>query len=436
MSAIEVEPWVDSTRADSTLERLQSLMTELADLVNDTSPATEACRIDRITLLERLRAATAALQFAETVRFARDRVAASMAKDVDPREIGAGLADELGLACRLSPFHGGRRLETARALWFDLPQTYAALTRGDLSERVAESIVEQTRHLDHDQRMAVDAQIHAAGITGMGVRAAQACAKKQAYEIDRQAYVDRGRTARKDRRVTLRPAPDTMSFLTGYLPVEQGVSCWKALLTAADTAKVAGDERTRGQIMADTLVERITGQATAADVNVELQILLPAAVLADPDSSRTATIEGMGPIPGRLARDLVDLSRGQKTWRTVNGEVNPASGPERGTVTAISPRKRRFTGQLADLIKLRDQTCRMPYCDAPIRHLDHIVEFARGGPTTLANGQGLCERHNQLRNVAGWRTDVLQPGRRGRPHETLITTPTGHQYRSRAPAPP
>ena len=221
------------------------------------------------------------------------------------------------MACQLSAFQGGRRLGAARALWFDLPQTFAALTAGALSERVAEAVVHETRHLDHDLRQQVDQQVIAAGITEMGIWAATACAKKYAYEADRAGYVERGRTERKQRRVTLRPAPDTMSFLTGHLPVEQGVACLAALKLHTDALKAVGDARTRGQIMADTLVERITGQATATDVNVEVQIVLPAELLTDPASNRTAIVQGYGPIPGQLATQIIDASQGRKTWRKV-----------------------------------------------------------------------------------------------------------------------
>ena len=71
----------------------------------------------------------------------------------------------------------------------------------------------------------------------MGPRSAAACARKHAYEADREGYVQRGRTERKNRRVGLRPAPDTMSLLTGYLPAEQGVACLKALRQQTDAVK-------------------------------------------------------------------------------------------------------------------------------------------------------------------------------------------------------
>ena len=317
VSAIQLEPVPDAPSADRLVARLDELLAELAGEVADCTPVSDAVRIDRIARLEKLRAVTAALQLAETVRFGQSQTAAQLAKKVHPRQIGAGIADQIGLACGLSAFQGGRRLGAARALWFDLPQTFAALTAGDLSERVAEAVVHETRHLEHDLRQQVDEQVIAAGITEMGLWAATACAKKYAYEADRAGYVARGRTERKQRRVTLRPAPDTMSFLTGHLPVEQGVACLAALKLHTDALKAVGDARTRGQIMADTLVERITGQATATDVNVEVQIVLPAELLTDPASNRTAIVHGYGPIPGQLATQIIDASRGRKTWRHV-----------------------------------------------------------------------------------------------------------------------
>ena len=67
------------------------------------------------------------------VAFAQSQAAEQMAHNVHPREIGRGIGDQIGLACRLSPYHGARRLGVARALWFDLPHSYAALTAGQLS---------------------------------------------------------------------------------------------------------------------------------------------------------------------------------------------------------------------------------------------------------------------------------------------------------------
>jgi hypothetical protein len=68
------------------------------------------------------------------------------------------------------------------------------------------------------------------------------------------------RGAEADRRVSLRPAPDTMSLVTGLVPVAQGVAVHAALSAHADTLRAGGDPRSRGQIMADTFVERLTAR--------------------------------------------------------------------------------------------------------------------------------------------------------------------------------
>jgi hypothetical protein len=419
--------------SDPVVARLDDLLAELAAMVADGSPVADADRIDRLDRLERARAAIAAVQTAEMVRFAQSQVAQQLAADVHPQCIGQGIADQIALACRVSPWEGSRRLGMARALWFDLPKTYAQLTHGRLHERVAEHVVTETRHLGAEQRQVVDAAVNAAGIEKMGLRAAAQCARKHAYEIDSAGYVDRGRSERKHRRVSLRSAPGTMSLLTGYLPVEQGVACWAGLRKQADTLKGAGDPRTRDQIMADLLVERLTGQARAEDVNIEVQLMMPLDSLLDPTVERAAQLLGFGPLPGPLAREVVLNSKGRKWWRRLFTQPAGGSGM---AVLGGDPHRRRFDGWLAQLIELRDQTCRDPYCEAPIRHTDHVVPFRSDGPTTLANGRGVCARGNYVREMPGWNVEVIRSGLIGRPHAIQITTPTGHRYTSEAPHPP
>ena len=241
--------------ADAVVGRLDQILDELATVVADGTLASDAARIDRIARLEKLRAVTVARQAAESVRFAQSQVAEQLAADVHPDAIGRGIAEQIALACRISPVAAARRLNIARAWWLELPDTYAQLTAGELSERVAETIVAETRHLEPEKRRHVDKQLKAAGLTKLGLKAATACVRKAAYEVDRQAYIQRSRTERKHRRVGIRPAPDTMAVLTGDLPVEQGIACYAALRQHADTAVATGDSRTRDQIMADTLVD-------------------------------------------------------------------------------------------------------------------------------------------------------------------------------------
>ena len=82
-------------------------------------------------------------------------------------------------------------------------------------------------------------------------------------------------------------------------------------------------------------------------------------------------------------------------------------------------------------IGLRDQTCRTPYCDAPIRHLDHAQPRHRDGPTSADNGLGECERCNYTKESPGWR--VTAGSDENGVHTAEFTTPTRHRYRSTAP---
>jgi hypothetical protein len=195
-----------------------------------------------------------------------------------------------------------------------------------------------------------------------------------------------------------------MSMLSGYLPAEQGVACLKSLRDHTDAAKAAGDPRCRDQIMADTLVERLTGQATAADVNAEVQIVMDLDALLDASNQTSAELGGYGPLPADLARDLLATSKGRLWWRRLYAA--PFGGPLAGG----DPHRRNFDGQLRKLIMWRDRVCRDPYCDAPIRHIDHIQRHSDGGLTIYPNGRGECERGNYARRCPAGRSKSSPAG--------------------------
>ncbi len=235
-----------------------------------------------------------------------------------------------------------------------------------------------------------------------------------------------------------------MCYLTAYLPVAQGVAVHAALTVAAATARAAGDERGKGQVMADTLVERVTGQASAEAVPVEVQVvitdraLFTGALGSGPIDQAPAQIPGYGTVPAAFARDLIRPvdpgvpSRDDVTAATV-WLRRLYTHPDDGTLVATESTRRTFTGGLRRLLIARDGTCTTPWCDAPIAHLDHVVPHADGGPTTAHNGRGLCARCNYTQEHPGWRArPETAPPHRWR-HTIVTTTPTGHRYTSNAP---
>jgi hypothetical protein len=86
---------------------------------------------------------------------------------------------------------------------------------------------------------------------------------------------------------------------------------------------------------------------------------------------------------------------------------------------------------VARFIDVRDDTCRTPYCDAPIRHHDHATSHHRGGPTKVVNGLGECERCNYAKEAPGWSVATRCDDKGC--HTAEFTTPTGARYHSTAP---
>ena len=173
-----------------------------------------------------------------TDHLAAARTAREAERGVPAAKRCQGLAAEIALARRSSP-HPRRSRASA---WpgrssARCPHTLDLLTRGEISEWRATLVVRETAVLSAEHRAQVDAEL-AGKLAHLGDREAAAKARAIGYRLDPGSAIRRTRGARSDRHVSLRPAPDTMSYLTAFLPVEQGVACLAALQHAADTARV------------------------------------------------------------------------------------------------------------------------------------------------------------------------------------------------------
>jgi hypothetical protein len=74
-----------------------------------------------------------------------------------------------------------------------------------------------------------------------------------------------------------------------------------------------------------------------------------------------------------------------------------------GKRVECSVTSRFFTGATRRAIELRDQACCHEFCEVRAERceIDHIIPYAKGGPTEQGNGQVLCGFHNRLRNHQG-----------------------------------
>lgn len=401
-------------------------MFDLAALTSVDPLADEAELIAVIAELERLKSAAAAGQARATAALDERRRAAEAAAGVPTKQRGRGISTEVALARRDSPSRGNRHLGFAKALVHEMPYTLAALECGALSEWRATLIVRESACLSVADRRALDAEMCAdiSSLDGKGDSRITADAKGIACQLDVQSVVERVAKAESERNVTCRPAPDAMTYVTALLPVAQGVSVYAALRRSADTTF---DDRSRGQVMADTFVERITGRPAEVPEPVAVNLVMSDQALLG-NANSPAIVDGYGPIPAEVGRRLVGSAVGDARSKATLRRLY--RHPKSSALVAMESRSRCFPKGLAKFIGLRDQICRTPYCDAPIRHRDHAVPKNKGGPTHALNGLGMCAHCNYVKESSGWEVSTCEENG---VHTAEFITPTGANYQSTAP---
>ncbi|SDL35859.1 HNH endonuclease [Arthrobacter sp. ov407] len=446
MDGIQGPETVPADPAPATAVTVAELARILAFL---PAPDSAAGLIDEIRDLEDLKSAMAARQARHAVALDVSQRRDQAAAGVPAEKLGAGIGAQIALARRESPAKGGRLLGLAKALVTEMPHTLAALQTGQLNEWRATLLVRETACLTAADRSAVDEELapDTGTLSGVGDRRLVATARAAAYRLDPRTVTDRAAHAASERYVSLRPAPDAMACLTALLPVAQGVAVYTALTRHADTLRATGDPRTGGQAMADTLVERSTG-TPGGITGIEIQLIMTDRTLFQADSE-PARLPGYGTVPAEWARTLINGTTPDPGGPNRSGGAAGSAGdtafrlwlrrlythPRTGDLIGMESRARLFPPGHRRFIRARDDTCRTPYCDAPIRHLDHIIAHHTGGQTTTDNGAGLCEACNQTKETPGWTArPAADPGSgSGDRHTIEFTTPTGHIYHSTAP---
>ena len=384
-------------------------------------PATAVECVEELEEIERLKSALCARQARLTARLDETGVRTTTCEKAT--------ATEVGLARHESPHRGARLLKLARGLVEDHPEVLALLDSGDLNERRAELIINETADLTLAGRRAADRAIAASILEQptLGDRDLVDVARRIVLRIDESAALRKRAKAHRERHVKGRSRADGAGEVTGVVADWQMAAIMASLGERADLMRHQGDERSRAQLMADLFVERLAGLPGAGGVPVMLDLIMDVETLFG-DGNEPAEVPGLGPIPAGIARRLLLASPKARTKvRRLFADTDH--------LVAMESTSRTFDGLLRQFIRLRDRRCRTPWCDAPIRHLDHITDSADGGPTSLHNGQGLCEACNYAKQDPGITHQVISEDI-VEAHTTWLTTPTGAGYDSRAPAPP
>jgi uncharacterized protein DUF222 len=194
-----------------------------------------------------------------------------------------------------------------------------------------------------------------------------------------------------------------------------------ALESLVQAGRCAGDERTRGQQLADALVQLCDNALASGSLPVlrghKPQVIVKVGLedLADPATGRGAAQLGFS----------AQISAARARWLACDGAVTRiVMGPngmplEHGrTVRLVPPHVRRAA-------EVRDGGCVFTGCAAPTHWCDvhHLLEWINGGETSLANSALLCERHH-TKVHHGFRVERQPDGRwrTWRPDGTEIRT--------------
>jgi hypothetical protein len=319
----------------------------------------------------------------------------------------------------------GHQLNSADTLVTGFPRLLAACTNGTVSLAAARVVADETATLTTAQQRRIDVEVTADAQT-MTPGRLRTATRYRVIEVDPDAAANRELVARAKRNVHIIAHPDGVGTLAALLHAEEAVACHQVLDAYARGRRADGDQRTIAELMADTLVERITGISKPTDMWVEVQMVIAASSLLG-ETTQPAIINGYGAITPTLARAL---AAGASTFAR-----RLVCDPIDGQLIHTDTHRRCFDGALRRYLHAADQVCRMPVCEAPIRHLDHIHEHRHGGPTSGINAQGLCRGCHTTKHSTGWIVDIETASAQARFRRPGLTwiTPTGYRYYSRPP---
>ncbi len=402
------------------------------DPLPDTAPGTAHEALAVLAGIDHLRSSLSAVDAAWQVtaeqRIRRD----DQEQGVPVAKQGRGAAHEIGLARRVSPASSAFSLASARRLVQHMPGTIDSLWTGDLTERQASTVASSLDGADPSTCARIDQMIadHPETLQGKGQKELRSDLETMIQRLKPETSRERAERAARSRHVTMTPLADGMARVTAILRGVDAVGMMQALRTRAESLRAAGAKESVPALEADLLVDAVrtgvagdrsgtAGRRPSPTPGLDVGIVITdTALLGRGDDTECARLEGYGAIPAHVVTDTL---RGSPPGHLRHQEAEHPdrdvtafyrrlyASPRSGELIGMESRARRFPAGLARMIRWRDVTCRTPWCNAMIRQIDHAVPYSRGGPTTYANGQGLCVRCNLLKELGRWELTPLAP---------------------------
>ncbi|RSM55133.1 HNH endonuclease [Amycolatopsis sp. WAC 01376] len=330
------------------------------------------------------------------------------------------VTEEVALRFSVTRNHAFLLVETSCALVARLPNTLAALERGDIDLYKASKVMQLTREVSDEVAAQVDAWL-TNRLADRDPGAIRGSVSHAVQKFDPDGYRERAAKKRALRHISLEHNDETMSTLAGHLPTEVASSIYASMSRAARDRRNKDKSRTLDQHRADIFAERLLAEDGHGKPRAHIHVYVDFLTLVGARNA-PATLAGYGPIPDWLVREIA--SDPDSTWsRLITDSAT-------GQLVEAGADKYRSPASLARLIMARDRECTQPGCHRPAEfsEIDHIISWARDGKTNQYNCHIHCKSHNLLREEPGW--SAVPTGDGG----MIITTPSGHTYET-APEP-
>jgi hypothetical protein len=390
--------------------------------------------LDRLAAISRLDASTAALKVHTAAEFAAGTTALTP-PEASPQEHTAhemAAVAELACALTVSEPAAATLLATSCRLTTALPLTLAALQAGTISWQHARTMVEEAGSLNPAAAAALEAHF----LDPDAPNPARGC---PAGELTPARFRHKARTWRErhhpdsieerhtrsaaDRRIEYSPDRDGMAWLSAYLPADQAAGIWDRATAAARALQGPTESRNLTQLRADTTAAWLLGGDAQGIPSPQAQVLITVPIFALMGlTEEPATLDGHGPIPPSMARQLV--ANGAESFHRV------LTDPRNGAPLEISRDSYRIPKALRQWLRLRDGKCPFPGCNNPSldNDADHLLPWHQGGTTGITNLGQPCRKHHKLRHTTPWKPTTATPT-----EPPGWTSPTGRHYQSEHP---
>jgi hypothetical protein len=238
------------------------------------------------------------------------------------------------------------------------------------------------------------------------------------HAADREAFLAEEVNDHDWRVLQMRPVGDGGLELHGYFDGEGGAVIRTALEPLAEK-RGSDDDRPRDQRCADALVELCSHSLDTgvvpqrASQRSHVQVTTTLETLLDLVGAPGGEMEYAGVVAGATVQRLA-----------CDATITRVLVDTKSAVIDVGRSERVVPGATRRALNVRDKGCRWPGCDrtASWTAAHHVVHWAHGGATDLANLVLLCIKHHWSVHEGGWQLALGDGG-------TLITTPPRAQAR-------